>query len=263
MPLHTVDLGTEGPRVVFLHGLFGQGRNWHTLGKQLSRRYRVTLVDMPNHGKSSWSDTIDYAAMADEVAGLFSADDPVVLVGHSMGGKVAMMVALRHPALVERLVVADMSPVLYPLEDDSSTGGVLGYARMMRDLDISAAEKRSDVEESMQVHAPHPTVRAFLMQNLKRTEAGWGWAANVEVLARDGEALASWPADELAALGPYDGPVLWIAGEKSTYVRPEFDAEMRRFFPRYRKVTMKNTGHWVHSESPELFRGILERFLPA
>jgi esterase len=261
MLLHTTALGDTGSRVVFLHGLFGQGRNWHTLGKALSERHRVTLVDLPNHGRSPWTEHLDYAEMADTVAELLDPNDPVTLVGHSMGGKVAMMLALRHPALVARLVVADMSPVRYSAEDDATTGGVLSYAAILRDLDLSAASRREEVDALLRPQVPHPTVRAFLLQNLRHRDAGWSWAANVDLLAGEGAVLADWPDDELAGASPYDGPVLWIAGGASSYVLPEYDEAMRRWFPRYRKVTMKGVGHWVHSERPELFRQILEQFL--
>ncbi|WP_300681984.1 alpha/beta fold hydrolase [Nocardioides sp.] len=261
MHLHTTALGTSGSRVVFLHGLFGQGRNWHTLGKALAERHRVTLVDLPNHGRSEWTERIDYAEMADAVAALLEQGDPVTLVGHSMGGKVAMMVALRHPELVESLVVADMSPVRYGAEDESTTGGVLSYAAMLRDLDLSHAPRREDVDALVATTVPSATVRGFLLQNLRHRDGGWVWAANIDLLARDGAVLADWPEAELAGTPPYDGPVLWIAGGESSYVRPEYDDAMRRWFPRYRKVTMKGVGHWVHSERPELFRQILEQFL--
>ena len=103
--LHVTELGETGSTVVFCHGLFGQGRNWTQIGKELAQDHRVRLVDMPNHGRSEWVDTLDYLDLADRVAGLFSDEDPVTLVGHSMGGKIAMVLALRRPELVERLCV--------------------------------------------------------------------------------------------------------------------------------------------------------------
>ncbi|UDY24748.1 alpha/beta fold hydrolase [Nocardioides sp. Kera G14] len=268
MQLHTTTLGETGSRIVFLHGLFGQGRNWHTLGRTLAAGpdgHRVTLVDLPNHGRSPWTDHVDYVEMAEAVAGLLDADDPVTLVGHSMGGKVAMLTALLHPQLVARLVVADMSPVDYPVEEDETTGGVLRYARILRDVDLASFGSRAEVEAALLPQVPNDTIRAFLMQNLHRVDpadgGGWRWAANVDVLARDGAALASWPAKALAEAQPYAGPVLWIAGGESSYVRPEFDEAMHRWFPQARKVTMKGVGHWVHSEKPELFLQILQAFL--
>ena len=116
--LHTTSYGDGGTSVVFCHGLFGQGKNWTQIGKVLAEDHRVLLVDMPHHGRSAWADEFDYLDAADQVAGLLHAEDPVALVGHSMGGKIAMLVALRHPDLVERLCVVDVSPVHYHHTDE-------------------------------------------------------------------------------------------------------------------------------------------------
>ena len=256
--LHTLRLGESGSRVVFLHGLFGQGRNWMTIAKALSERHRVTLVDLPNHGRSAWTEHVDYVAMAAEVAALLEADGPATVVGHSMGAKVAMVLALTRPDLVERLVVADMSPVDYGDDPDQgeTTGGVLGYARILLDLDLSRVERREDADR-----VPSTTIRAFLLQNLRRDGEGWRWAANLAAIVRDGAVLAGWPEDALAGRPPYAGKVLWLAGERSAYVQPAYDEAMRRWFPHYRKVTIKGAGHWLHSEKPDVFLATLQRFL--
>lgn len=256
MTLHTTELGDAGTRVVFLHGLFGQGRNWTTIGRALAEERRILLVDLPNHGRSAWTERVDYAEMSDEVAALLEPGD--ALVGHSMGGKVAMMTALRHRDVVERLVVADMSPVTYP-------GGseFRHYVDAMRSLDLGSVQTRADADRTLADAVPDPSVRAFLLQNLRRDLAGsggWMWQMNLEVLGRDLGVLADWPADALAGTAAYDGPVLWLAGERSGYVRPEYADAMRRWFPRYRKAVVKNAGHWLHSEQPEVFTELVRRF---
>jgi pimeloyl-ACP methyl ester carboxylesterase len=262
--LHTLQLGERGSRVVFLHGLFGQGRNWLTIAKGLADRHRVTLVDLPDHGRSAWTDRVDYVDMAQRVAALVEPDGPATVVGHSMGGKVAMVLALLRPDLVERLVVADMSPVDYG-DEPESTGGVLGYARILLDLDLARVGRREDADALLAERVPDRTIRAFLLQNLRRDEsasrAGWRWAANLEAIVRDGAVLAGWPADRLTGCAPYPGRVLWLAGERSAYVQPAYDEAMRRWFPHYRKVTIKGTGHWLHSEKPDVFLATLRRFL--
>ncbi|MFT4286604.1 alpha/beta fold hydrolase [Nocardioides sp.] len=267
MTLNTLALGESGSRVVFLHGLFGQGRNWSTIGRALADRHRVTLVDLPNHGRSPWTEQVDYVDMAEQVAGLLSADDPVTLVGHSMGGKVAMVLALRHPELVTRLVVADISPVDYGEEHDASgsPGGVLRYARVLLDLDLTGVTRREQADELLRPAESDATIRSFLLQNLHRDArpdgpSGWRWAANLAAVVRDGRALSGWPAVAVAGR-TYDGPVLWLAGERSGYVREEFAPAMRRLFPHYRKVVLKGAGHWLHSERPEVFLAVLRRFL--
>ena len=258
--LHTLQYGEGGGAVVFLHGLFGQGRNWNTIGKALAADHRVTLVDLPNHGRSAWTDRVDYVQMADlvatEVLAPLAAEGPVALVGHSMGGKTAMMLALRHPELVERLVVADVSPVHY-----GTAREFVGYIETLRGLDLAVIGDRAEAEAALVPAVPAPAVRSFLLQNLRRDGDHWRWQPNRDVLARDIEQLSGWPSEVTDALAPYQGPVLWIAGAESGYVKPEYDAAMTRLFPHKRLVTIKGAGHWVHSEKPEIFTDVLRRFL--
>jgi esterase len=249
--------------VVFLHGLFGQGRNWTTIAKAIATDHRVTLVDLPQHGRSSWSDHFDYVDVVDQVAELLDPADPAVVVGHSMGGKVAMLLALLHPDLVAGLVVADMAPVRY---DIGAGGGLARFAQAMLDVDLAHVRTREDADRLLEPAVEDPTVRGFLLQNLRRdttTDSGWSWQPNLAVLARDMGVIADWPEDRLAGVPAYDKPVLWLAGGRSDYVREEYAAAMDRWFPRNRKVVLKQAGHWLHSEQPELFTEILRRFLSA
>lgn len=256
MALHTTTLGERGPLVAFCHGLFGQGKNWTTIAKAIAPDHRVLLVDMPHHGRSPWRDHFDYVDVADQVAELFSADDPVALVGHSMGGKASMVLALRHPELVERLCVVDVSPVTY-----RSRSEFAGYIEAMQALDLDALERRSDADEALVEAVPDPTVRSFLLQNLRRHDDGWAWQPNLAVLGRDLDQLGAWPEEALAETPPYDGKTLWVAGQESRYIREEFVPAMDRWFPRNRRVTIKGAGHWVHSEQPAVFTEVLRRFL--
>ncbi|GAB2985930.1 alpha/beta fold hydrolase [Nocardioides montaniterrae] len=262
MTLHHTTLGTAGGRVLFLHGLFGQGRNWTTIARALEPTHRVTLADLPHHGRSAWSDHFDYVEVADQVAELIG-DEPTAVVGHSMGGKVAMILALLHPALVSRLVVADMSPVRY----DLGAGGGLGrFAQAMLDVDLSLVRTREDADALLAPAVTDPTVRSFLLQNLRRdsgTPSGWSWQPNLEVLARDMSTIADWPEDRLAGAPAYGEPTLWLAAGESGYVREEYAAAMDRWFPRNRKVVVKGAGHWLHADKPELVTEILRRFLDA
>lgn len=254
--LHTTSLGESGPLVAFCHGLFGQGKNWTTIAKEVAVDHRVLLVDMPHHGRSEWPDHFDYVDVADRVATLFSADDPVALVGHSMGGKAAMVLALRHPELVERLCVVDVSPVDYEGRSEFA-----GYIEAMLALDLDTLEHRRDADEALTEAVPNRTVRSFLLQNLHRGDDGWSWRPNLEVLGRDLEALGGWPADALEGVAPYGGSTLWVAGASSPYVEDEYTDAMDRWFPRNRRVTIKGAGHWVHSEQPQVFTEVLRRFL--
>ncbi|GAA1792502.1 alpha/beta fold hydrolase [Nocardioides hankookensis] len=256
MALHTTSLGENGPLVAFCHGLFGQGKNWTTIAKAVATDHRVLLVDMPHHGRSPWRDHFDYVDVADQVAELFSADDPVALVGHSMGGKAAMVLALRHPELVERLCVVDVSPVAY-----RSKSEFVGYIDAMQRLDLTALERRSEADAALVDAVPDPTVRSFLLQNLRHEGDGWAWQPNLDVLGRDIDVLGDWPDEALAGTPPYEGSTLWVNGQDSGYVREEFVAAMDHWFPRNRRVTIKGAGHWVHSEQPAVFTEVLRRFL--
>lgn len=272
--LHTTVLGDRGSRVVFMHGLFGQGRNWTQVGKALADRHRVLLVDLPHHGRSVWEDDFDYLRIADQVAGQVAdqvadqvtgqvtgagdPDDPVALVGHSLGGKVAMVLALRHPDLVERLCVVDVSPVAY-----QHLSQFEGFVDAMRGLDLGSLSRRDDADAALAGAVPDATVRGFLLQNLRRDGDGWRWQVNLDVLGAALPVIGGWPEDRLAGTPPYRGPVLWVAGSRSDYVTPAYAEAMDRWFPGNRRVTVKDAGHWVHSEQPDVFLEVLGRFLDA
>lgn len=253
--LHTTELGTSGPRLVFCHGLFGQGKNWTGVAKQFAADHRVLLVDMPDHGRSAWSEGFDYLTAADRVAELFG-DEPVRLVGHSMGGKTAMILALRHPELVERLCVVDVSPV--PYEHGSEFAG---YISAMQAIDTDRLTSRGEADAALTDAVPNAVVRGFLLQNLRHEQGRWFWQANLDLIGRELPAISGWPEADLAGLAPYDGPVLWIGGQRSDYVTDEYAEPMDRWFPRNRRVIIKGAGHWVHSEQPAVFVQILRRFL--
>jgi pimeloyl-ACP methyl ester carboxylesterase len=253
--LHTTVLGDGGPTVAFCHGLFGQGKNWTQIAKALSPDHRVLLLDMPNHGRSPWTESFDYVELADMVAAHLEPEGPVALVGHSMGGKIAMCLALRHPGLVERLVVVDVAPVTY-----ASGREFVGYIEAMRGMDLTALERREQAEEALREAVPNPVVRSFLLQNLRRTDDGWHWQVNLELLGEHMAGLVGWPGDRLGEAS-YDGPVLWVGGARSDYISDEHAGEMDRRFPRNRRVLIKGAGHWVHSEQPEVFLEVVRRFL--
>ncbi|HEY4626737.1 MAG TPA: alpha/beta fold hydrolase [Blastococcus sp.] len=263
-------LGESGPRVVFVHGLFGQGKNWTTIARGLADEHRVTLVDLPNHGHSPWTDRVHYLDMVEMLAvELEHMGEPVTLVGHSMGGKVAMQLALRRPELLRALVVVDIAPVEYPLQGgrtddpDEEASPFAAFIAAMRALHLDELKTRDDADAALRSAVPSRMVRSFLLQSLVRegvgAGGGWRWRLNLELLERDLGELRGFP--EPPAGATFDGPVLWVAGANSTYVLDEDRPLMDALFPATRLVRIKNAGHWVHSEQPEVFLTTLRLFL--
>lgn len=259
--IHSTTIGDSGRTVVFAHGLFGQGKNFTQAAKALAPEFRSVLVDLPDHGRSAWTERFEYTAIADTLATFLregvAADGPIDLVGHSMGGKVAMTIALRHPDLVRRLVVVDISP------RDAGTGGSGEFEHLLGSLagvDLSTVTRRSDADERLTDQIDDARVRGFLLQNLRSGPDGYTWQANLDLLRRDLGAIGGFPDPEGAT---FDGPVLWMAGETSDYVGEADEPVMRRLFPRTTLITVKGAGHWVHSEQPEAFVSALRVFLGA
>ena len=248
-------VGETGPDVVLLHGLLGQGKNLATAAAGLAARgYRTTVLDLPDHGRSPWTGRMDHPSMAAAVARELEDLAPVCLLGHSLGGKAAMQVALRRPELLRALVVVDIAPVDYA---DHSEHAV--HLRVMRGLDLGALGSRADADAALAVEVRDERVRGFLLQNLAREDGGWRWRANLDVLARDLAAVAPFPLP--ADVAPFEGPVLFVAGGDSAYVRDVDRPRIAELFPRSRVVRVKGVGHWVHSEVPELFLETVGRFL--
>lgn len=263
-PLHTLSVGSAGPRVAFLHGLFGQGRNWSTIAKALAgpdgTGARCTLVDLPDHGRSPWTDEFSFESYAVAVASTLRAIDPGpwVVVGHSLGGKVAMTLALTSPELVDKLVVVDIAPKSYGSLDRFS-----GYIEEMQRLPLEELTDRADAEARFE--ESDPGVKAFLLQNLRREGQSWRWQANVALFAADAargdsSVIADWPLP-VGSVEPFDGPVLWVAGSESRYIKDEDSEVMRALFPRVRQLTVKGASHWVHSDAPAVVIEALRRVI--
>ncbi|SMX68835.1 Pimeloyl-ACP methyl ester carboxylesterase [Brevibacterium sp. 239c] len=250
-------IGTTGARIVFLHGLFGRGKNFTSNAKALEPDYSSLLVDLPNHGDSDWTEDFSYVDMADSIAAKIAEvtdpdDLPVRLVGHSLGGKVAMVLALRHPQLIDRLVVVDIAP---------TAGGSLGVFEhllsSLAELDLHQIESRTAANDALQEKIPEDTIRGFLLQNLRTTSAGYAWQPNLTLLHESLPEIGDFPDMGEAT---FDGPVLWIAGERSDYVSRDDLPLMRSLFPRTILLTVKGSGHWVHSEKPQTFISSLQTF---
>ncbi len=252
--LNTTQIGTRAPRLAFLHGLFGQGKNWTAIARGLLPDVSSVLIDLPNHGRSPWTEDFSYRSMADAVAEEISKlEVPPVLVGHSMGGKTAMTLALTHPRSVAALVIIDIAP------DDSSHG--YGFGRLvdtLRNAPVGDFSDRIEADRALSAQLPDATLRAFFLQNLHRTQQGFAWQLNLDLIAEALPEISGWPSD---LGGPSDVPVLWVRGGESGYVRDEHIRPMTRLFPRTQLVTIPGAGHWVNSDAPDELVSAIREFL--
>lgn len=254
MKLSVTEYG-EGPPLAILHGLYGSSRNWATVAKRLSARWRVLCLDLRNHGASPWADGMAYPAMAEDVLETLAAvgvTEPPVLLGHSMGGKTAMTAALTRPGALRALVVVDIAPMAYGHSHE-------GYIAAMRALDLSEVARRAEADEALAAAVPEPGVRAFLLQNLVFGDGAARWRLNLDAIEAAMGDLTGFPFAPGAAR--YEGPALFVAGGESAYVDEASARAIRGFFPNARIETVAGAGHWVHAEAPAAFMAALEGFL--
>jgi esterase len=257
VPLAAMEYG-DGKPVAILHGLFGAGRNWAGIARRLAPSCRVVAFDLRNHGASPWAATMTYGEMAEDVRAAMTARGypRYALVGHSMGGKVAMLAALLGGAAIERVAVVDIAPVAYPI-------GYATYVRAMRGLDLAAIARRSDADARLAAAVPDAGERSFLLQSLVLGDGPPHWQLNLAALEAALPALHGFPSPPSGTTPgtTYDGPALFVAGGKSGYLRPEHEAAVRTLFPNAVVARIETAGHWVHIEQPELFLGLLTEFL--
>lgn len=235
---------TDKPTLLIAHGLFGSARNWGVLAKRLSADRQVMTVDMRNHGASPWFETHSYVEMAADLAEVIGA--PVDLLGHSMGGKAAMVMALAHPAKVNRLIVADIAPVTY-------SHSQMGPIQAMRGVDMATVASRADAKA--QLVGLDPGVDDFLLQSLDLKEKRW--KLNLDVLAAEMPKIVGFPPVD----GTFDGPTLFLSGATSDYVKSDYRPEIKHLFPNAKFAKIPGAGHWLHAEKPREFEASVSAFL--
>lgn len=252
MKLFYRDEGSAGPNIVILHGLFGSSDNWLPQAKMLADQCHVYLVDLRNHGQSPHSNTFNYDVMADDVRELIEAEgiSSPVMLGHSMGGKTAMALALRNPEIPSGLVVVDVSPRGYPDQHDSIVEGLLA-------MPVADLKSRQDADEALSSYVPQPAVRQFLLKNLQReSSGGFSWKMNLDVISRNISEVS-------VAVGngsSFPGPTLFIRGAKSSYIPDKDWDDIRRLFPAAKLETL-DTGHWVQAEKPQELVDLVRSFV--
>ncbi len=250
----------EGRPLILLHGLFGSLENLGGVSQRLQDSCQVHGLDLRNHGRSPHTETMDYPQMAADVVAYLDAQglDRVSLLGHSMGGKTAMQVALSYPERVKRVIVADIAPVTYKPRHDAILEG-------LKALDLGAVSSRKEADEALQAYVEVPEVRMFLLKNLVRVPSEekpgnqnvFRWRLNLPVIEACYQNLAAAPVAEQ----PFDGPVLFIKGADSAYIQQKHRNEMDVLFPRARVEEIEGTEHWLHAEKPDEFARLCRAFL--
>ncbi len=254
--LHHLTTGTPRPGtppLLIAHGLFGSARNWRAIARRLGNERLMISVDMRNHGESPRADSQGYHDMAADLAEVIGAHGGRAdVLGHSMGGKAAMVLALTRPETVRRLIVADIAPVAY---GHGNTHRALIAA--MQALDPAAFATRAEADTALVRHVDDPAIRAFLLQSLDTQDGRW--RLNLDVLSRELERITGWPDPA----GRFEGPALFIAGSRSDYIRPEHRTAIKALFPAARFVKIPGAGHWLHAERPREFSETVRAFLDA
>ena len=251
LAMQTFGADDARPPILIVHGLFGSGRNWGVIAKRLAETRRVVTVDLRNHGDSFHAESHGYDEMAEDLATTIDRIGGTAdVIGHSMGGKAAMTLALATPARLRRLMVADIAPVAY--RHGAGHGALIAA---MKALDLSTIATRADADEALEADIPNPAVRAFLLQSLDVKEGRW--KLNLPVLARELDRVMDFSAPASA----FEGPTLFLAGAASDYIRPEHRPTIKALFPNARQAKIPDAGHWLHAERPRAFEAAARAFL--
>lgn len=253
MQLFYKQYSTAGQALIILHGLFGQQGNWTTQAKVLAEDFKVYGFDVRNHGRSPHADGMSYPEMADDIAQTMDSLDiaNATFIGHSMGGKIAMQLALDSPERVDKLVVVDIAPVAYETGPNQELKALLS-------VDLEQVKSRADVDALLQADVPVKAIREFLLTNLQRDSSGeFQWRMNLPVIAKDYALLKGWEKTSRQ----FSGDTLFVKGELSSYLLPEYKEQTLAQFPKASVKVVSNAGHWVHNEKPEQFINIVHKFL--
>lgn len=252
--MHYVSHG-QGETVLLIHGLFGNLDNLKNLASVLEKNHQVVRVDVPNHGLSEHWDTMDYPSLANAMVKLLDqlSIDSVHIVGHSMGGKIAMAMALLYPTRVKSLVVADIAPVAYAPRHQTV------FAALTSLVFDEHTSRKSALAHLLASGIDEGTAQ-FLLKNLQRTDTGFEWKMNLDGLIHCYPRIIGWDLP-ISAEVHFDKPTLFIRGGDSNYVTAEHRDEIVRQFPRVTAKTLNGTGHWLHAQKPEIFNRIVAEFI--
>jgi esterase len=251
MILHTEITG-QGQAIVLIHGLFGSYENLGVIARALAGQWQVVNLDMRNHGRSDWHDSMSYALMAEDVKDTLDnlGLEQVILLGHSMGGKIAMEFALRYPERVDKLILADISPV-------QNRPRHLEILSALDSIDLNNLQSRQQADQQLALSINETGVRQFLLKSLYKEDDHFRWRFNIKALIANYLQLLEAPPSK----GPYTGPTLFIKGAESDYLLPEHQSLIQQLFPHSKAKVIMGTGHWLHAEKPVAFAKIVTDFL--
>ena len=244
----------EHPALIILHGFFASSRNWRQVAKDLAQNYHVYVLDLRNHGLSAHSEHMDYAVMAVDLYEFMQQAklQQASLLGHSMGGKVAMWFALQWPQQVDKLVVVDIAPVNYSHSFDALIAA-------LKSLPLQQIKNRKQAEELLQDAIPELSFRQFLLQNLIIQDGEYCWRIDLEIFANTASNITAFP--DIQQIPAYPESCLFMLGGKSTHVKTEHEETIYTLFPRCKIEVLSEAGHWLHAEQPQQFLTTLKTYL--
>lgn len=250
--IHVKQYGQNLPPLVVLHGLFGNADNWHSIAQKWADQFTVYCLDLPNHGHSSTLDPVTFPAMAEAINEWLEQNqlDTVYLLGHSLGGKVAMQLASDHPEKISKLVVADIAPVDYQASHIEIFKG-------LQEINLKKPATRKIADELLSAYEDNIGVRQFLLKNLKKTDEGHIINLGLEALQKGYQTILKKPV----LRNGIETPTLFIKGEHSPYILPAYQAPTIQHFPNASVKIIPDTGHWLHAEKPTVFASLVKRFL--
>ena len=251
MKLNYKEVG-EGKPLIILHGLFGSSDNWISIARKLGEKRKVYIIDQRNHGDSPHSDEFSYDAMAADLKEFIDNHSIVNfdLIGHSLGGKTAMVFASNYPDLVDNLIVVDIAPKQYPVHHDAIIEG-------LKSIDLTSIKSRGDADKALSEYVSLNGVRQFLLKNLKRTPEGFGWKINLVVIQNEIEEVGKALSNESS----FNKPTLFIRGGMSNYILEDDMELILSHFTNAKLATVKGASHWVHAEKPDAFLDEVNSFL--
>ncbi len=252
MHIYYQKLGSGNP-IIILHGVFGTGDNWITVARALAETHTVYLADQRNHGRGKWSDDFNYDLLAADVKELMEEEllEKATIIGHSMGGKVAMKFAMQNPEMIGKMVIVDIAPKTYSLKEHQ------GFIKSLLELPIETISSRKEADELLSKSIKSFAIRQFLLKSLVREDNAFSWRLNLKALQNNLGEVGS----DLSIDGTFNGETLFVRGAKSDYIMDDDWPKIQKAFSNSELVTVEDAGHWIHAEQPDALLKVLNKFL--